>query len=237
MGGGAARSSAGKRAPTTNHNIMASSAKILQLETESKALGGKKNKPGKLFSSAMAVLGCDERWFVLPERGYPHLPPRPGRLPETRHGEREMLHRLFPVRNKLWGRQAPALLLPSFVPAATAGFFQRFPPKAGLGEVCKTKASPPRAEPGWRSCGPQKCLCLRKEHASPLPFLPPLKPKLALVQAFPEKRDRFRGKENHSPPKIAQQVSLQGSSKQGDMENSVQRLRNPQEGAIQPLFL
>lgn len=46
MGGGAARSSAGKRAPTTNHNIMASSAENLQLEPGSEVLAGRKT--GKL---------------------------------------------------------------------------------------------------------------------------------------------------------------------------------------------
>lgn len=177
MGGGAARSSAGKRAPSTNHNIMASSAKILQLETESKALAGKKTGKPAHFSNPMAVLGCGKHRYVLPARRYSHLPLHPllwpGRLPKTLHGEWDMLLCLFLLHNKLWGRQIPALLLPGFVPGATVGFFHHCPPKAGLGEVCKTKASPPRAEPGWRRRGPQKCFYLRKEKTSPLPFLPP----------------------------------------------------------------
>lgn len=50
MGGGAARSSAGNRAPTTNHNIMASSAKILHLHMESTTLAAKKTGKAAHFS-------------------------------------------------------------------------------------------------------------------------------------------------------------------------------------------
>lgn len=48
--------------------------------------------------------------------------------------------------------------------------FPHFPPKAGLGELCKPKVSPPRAEPGWGSPAPQKCFYLRKERAFPFLF-------------------------------------------------------------------
>lgn len=70
MGGGAARSSAGNRAPTTNHNIMASSAKILHLHTERKTLAAKKPGQAAHFSYPEEVLGRSKH------RSVPTSPPQ-----------------------------------------------------------------------------------------------------------------------------------------------------------------
>lgn len=88
--------------------------------------------------------------------------------------------------------------------------FPHFPPEAELGEVCKPKVSPPRAEPGWRSPTPQKCYYLGKEQASPLPFLPLESQSWPCCQP-----GRGQGEEEPSPAGSAQQVSLHGSSTQG----------------------
>lgn len=176
MGGGAARSSAGKRAPTTNHNIMASSAKVLQLHTGSKALVGM--TPGRLAcsSSPTAVPGCHKHRYVLVCQ-CSHLPLQPRRLSQALHREQDMLLCLFPLQHTAWGRHVPALLLPSFLPGA----FHHFP-KLGWLFAKQSITSTGREAAALVSC---------EEGADfPLPFLPPLQPRLALLRACPGPRGR-----------------------------------------------
>lgn len=107
--------------------------------------------------------------MVATSRGpSPHPPPqplpRPGQLPEhcLWSGMCSSAPLLFhtssgPVRYLCYLSQAPCL--------EHQQAFPHFPPKAGLGGVCKPKASPPRVEPGWRSPTAQECFYLRKEQA------------------------------------------------------------------------
>lgn len=58
----------------------------------------------------------------------------------------------------------------------------------------------------------------------PTSFSPTLKTKAVLAASLPRKKGTaFTGKENRSSPHSVQQVSLQGSSKQGNVETSLQR--------------
>lgn len=100
-------------------------------------------------------------------------------------------------------------------------------PKLGWREVCKPKASPPRAEPGWRSPTAQKCFYLRKEQAFHFLF------SHLERQSWP----RCRPCRVPSAPGSAQQVSLQGSSTQGTRGNLSPEAANPQERTIQRLFV
>lgn len=112
MGGGAARSSAGNRAPTTNHNIMASSAKILHLHTERKMLAAKKPGQAAHFSYPEEVLGRSKH------RSVPTSPPQAA--PRTLPREWDVLLCLLPLPKMLWASQTPVSPLP--VPGTAAGF-------------------------------------------------------------------------------------------------------------------
>jgi len=232
MGGGAARSSAGKRAPTTNHNIMASSAKILQLETESKVfVGRKRGKPAR-FSSPRGVFGCDKHSYVLPGCWYSHLPPRPGRLPETRPRERDMLLCLFPLQNQLWGRQTPAVLLPSFVPGATAGF-SSFPPQSWAGRSLQNKSVTATGPARLEKSRTTEMLLFEEGAHFPTSFSPTLKAKAGLPR---EKGRHSRGREALSSWQCAADVAArqQQARRRGNLNAAA---RHPQERPIQHLFL
>lgn len=205
MGGGAARSRAGNRAPTTNHNIMASSAKVLHLDTERRTLAAMKTGQAAPFSCPVGVLGCYKRGSIPTS---PSTAPAQARTaPRALPVEWDVLLCLSPLPHKLWASQIPVLPLPSSMPATTAGF-SSFPTQSWAGRSLQTKSvTATGVEPGWRSPTAQKCFYLRRGTSSSIPFLPPCQPCRV-----------------PSPPGSAQQVSLQGSSTKGHVETSAQRL-------------
>lgn len=143
--------------------------------------------------------------------------------PATAQGARHAGLPLLCSKPALGLRQMPALPLLSLVPGVTAGF-SPFLTQDWAGRSLQNKSvtttGRARLEESWTT----EMFVFEEGADLPTSFSPTLKTKAVLAASLPRKKgSAFTGKENRSSPHSVQQVSLQGSSKQGNVETSLQR--------------